>query len=291
VFPYEPIATTTRVVLSKETLMSTLDIRTGMTQEAVPGTVKSDFTLFEIQEALLELDGAGVTELARHLDRTKTAVHKHLKSLETAGYVHNDDGEYELTLRYLEFGGLLRDRNRIYRFGRPKAETLARETGELVMLAVRDGNRGSFLFRTSNRYRLQNVIPLGERPYLHQNAAGRAMLAEFDDDAIDDFIEETGLPRAMEKTITDPAGLWEEIEQIREDGFAIGRGERFQGIQAVATAITDAHSDMLGSLIVVIPEDTAFDGDLESVFAEDVVHAAREISLELSHSDPAPGVS
>lgn len=262
-----------------------------MDKETVPGTVKSDFTLFEIQEALLELDGAGVTELARHLDRTKTAVHKHLKSLKTAGYVHNDDGEYELTLRYLEFGGLLRDRNRIYRFGRPKAEALARETGELVMLSVRDGNRGSFLFRTSNRYRLQNVIPLGERPYLHQNAAGRAMLAEFQDDAIDAFIEDTGLPRAMEKTITDPSGLWAEIERIRDDGFAIGRGERFQGIQAVATAITDTHSDALGSLIIVIPEDTAFDGDLESVFAEDVVHAAREISLELSHSDPSPGVS
>lgn len=254
------------------------------------GTVKSDFTLFAIQEALLELDTAGVTELARELDLTKTAVHKHLKSLESAGYVHNVGGEYRLTLQFLEFGGLLRDRNPIFRFGRPKAEELARETDELVWLAARDGNRSSFLFRTSNRYQLQNVIPLGERPYLHQNAAGRAMLAELRDEEIETFIEETELPRAMEKTITDPEDLWTEIERIRERGFAIGRGERFQGIQAIATAITDAEKETLGSIIIVSPEDTAFDGDLESVYAEDIVHMAREISLELSHAEPRSGV-
>lgn len=262
-----------------------------MVQQPSAGTVKSDFTLFAIQEALLELDTAGVTELARELDLTKTTVHKHLKSLEAAGYVHNVDGTYEPTMRFLEFGGLLRDRNRIYRFGRPKAEELARQTDELVMLAVRDGTRGSFLFRTSNRYSLQNVIPLGERPYLHQNAAGRAMLAEFDDEEVEAFIRDTGLPRAMEKTITDPGRLWEEIERIREDGFAIGRGERFRGIQAIATAITDGQTGTLGSLIIVIPEDTAFDGDLENTYAEDIVHMAREISLELSHADATPDVS
>jgi DNA-binding IclR family transcriptional regulator len=262
-----------------------------MVQRPPPGTVKSDFTLFAIQEALLELDLAGVTELARELDLTKTAVHKHLKSLESAGYVHNDDGEYRFTLQFLEFGGLLRDRNRIYRFGRPKAEKLAREKDELVWLAIRDGNRGTFVFRTSDRYRLQNVIPLGERPYLHQNAAGRAMLAELSDEAVEAFIDDTGLPKAMEKTITDPDDLLEEIERIRHDGFAIGRGERFQGIQAIATAITDAQAGTLGSIVIVSPEDTAFDGDLESAYAEDIVHMAREISLELSHAESASGVS
>ena len=262
-----------------------------MVQQPSAGTVKSDFTLFAIQEKLLELDTAGVTELASELDLTKTAVHKHLKSLEAAGYVHNLGGEYRLTLRFLEFGGLLRDRNAIFRFGRPKAEELARETDELVWLATREGNRSSFLFRTSNRYHLQNVIPLGERPYLHQNASGRAMLAELSDDEIESFIEETGLPRAMEKTIIDPDELWTEIERIREDGFATGRGERFQGIQAIATAITDDQGGTLGSIIIVIPEDTAFDGDLESVYAEDIVHVAREISLELSHAESTSGVS
>jgi DNA-binding IclR family transcriptional regulator len=262
-----------------------------MVQQPSPGTVKSDFTLFAIQEALLELDTAGVTELARELDLSKTTVHKHLKSLESAGYVHNLDGEYRLTLQFLEFGGRLRDRNSIFRFGRPKAEELARQTDELVWLAAREGNRSSFLFRTSNRYHLQNVIPLGEQPYLHQNASGRAMLAELSDDEIEAFIEETELPRAMEKTITDPDELWTEIEQIREDGFAVGHGERFQGIQAIATAITDAQEETLGSIIIVSPEDTAFDGDLESAYAEDIVRVAREISLELSHSEARSTVS
>lgn len=258
-----------------------------MADERPPGTVRSDFTLLSILEGLRDLDGAGVTELAAHLDLTKSTVHKHLKSLESEGFVRNCDGTYELTLRLLEYGGYIRDGNRIYRFGRPKAEQLAQEMRELVMLAVRDGNYGPFLFRTSNRYGLQNVIPLGERPYLHQNAAGRAMLAECDDEEIEAYIEETGLPKAMEKTITDPEHLWSTIERVRRDGYAVSRGERFEGIQAISAAITDDHTDELGSIIVVVPEDTVIESGVETEYAEKVVHTAQEISLELSYSEPA----
>jgi DNA-binding IclR family transcriptional regulator len=254
-----------------------------------PGTVRSDYTVFAIIEGLRKLDGAGVTELATHLDLSKSSVHKHLKSLEELGFVDNFDGTYDLSLRLLEYGGYVRVRNRIYRFGRPKAEKLAEEVDELVMLSSRDGDRCPFLFRTSNRYGLQNVIPLGERPYLHQNAAGRAILAECSDTEIETYIEETSLPKAMEKTITDPEHLWDAIERIRNDGFAVSRGERFNGIQAISSAITDDYTGAIGAITIVAPEETAA-GGLESAYAEDVVHTAKEISLELSYSEPVIGV-
>ena len=261
-----------------------------MGNERPSGTVQSDFTLLSILNGLRELDGAGVTELASHLDLAKSATHKHLKSLESEGFVRNTDGKYELSFRILEYGGYLRDRNRIYRFGRPKAEHLADETNGLVMLSVRDGHYGPFLFRTSNRYGLQNVIPLGERPYLHQNAAGRVMLAECTDEEVERYIEETGLPPAMEKTITEPDHLRSTLDRIRKDGYTISRGERFEGIQAISAAITDNHTDGLGAITIVVPEDMGIDSKLKTEYAEKIVHTAREISLELSYSEPEIGV-
>jgi IclR family transcriptional regulator, acetate operon repressor len=43
--------------------------------------VKSTETTFEIIEALMDLDGAGVTELANYLDLPKSNVHNYLSTL------------------------------------------------------------------------------------------------------------------------------------------------------------------------------------------------------------------
>ncbi len=266
------------------------DVAHSMDEDHPPGTIQSDFTVLAIMERLKEQDGAGVTELAEDLGLSKSTVHKHLKSLESNRFVRNDDGTYELTLRLLEYGGYVRDRNRIYRFGRPRAEELANETGEMVFLLVREGNTGSFLFRTSNRYGLQNVIPLGQQPYLHQNAAGRAMLAECDDEEIEAYIAETGLPEAMEKTITDPESLWDAIEGVREQGFAVGRGERFEGIRAITAPVVDELTGAVGAIGIVVPDDTVVAGKLESEYAEQIIHAAREISLQMKFEEPSISV-
>lgn len=258
--------------------------------EHPPGSIHSDFTLFDIIEGLKELEQAGVTQLADHLGYSKSSIHKHLKSLEERGYVTATDGVYELSLRWLEVGGFVRDHSRIYRFGRPYAEKLASETDEMVILTARDYHHGVFLFRTNNRYGLQNLIPMGNRFYLHQNAAGRAMLAESSDPEIEEFIRETGLPKAMEKTITDPSELYERIEEIRDQGIAVSRDERFEGIRAVSAAIVDENTDTYGGVSIVAPHDESLADSFESEHAEAVIHTAREISLQLKYDEPDIGV-
>lgn len=262
-----------------------------MTATNVSGTVASDFTLLDVVQGLQDLDGAGVTELATHLGLAKSSVHKHLKSLEQREFVVNNDGAYSLSLKFLEYGGFVRDGNRIYRYARRKAARLAEQTGEMILVSVREYDHGVILFRTNDRYGLQNLVPLGERILLHQNAAGRAMLAEFSDEEIDRFVQQTDLPPAMEKTITDPDQLVAEVEQIRERGYAVSRGERFEGIRAVSAAIEDEERGALGAISVVVPDEIAIADELEAEYAEAIAIAARDVSLELKYEDHGDGVS
>lgn len=247
------------------------------------GMIKSSFTMFDIIEELQKKEEAGVTEIANELNLSKSAVHKHLKSLEQQGFVLNRNGTYSNSLKMLELAGILRDNNYIYQVSRPHAEKLARDIDEMIIITTRELNEGVFLFRTSNRYGLQNLSPLGDRFYLNQTSAGRAMLAEWPDHRIQEFAEETGLPKVMEKNVANIEDLLDEIDNIRRKGYAVSSGERFEGMRAISSSIYNDDTGDLGALSVVVPAGEAIMERLKSDYAEKLIHTAKEVSLNLKY--------
>lgn len=185
-----------------------------MEKEGQRRTIKAVRTTFSVVEQLQTRGECGVTELATAMDLPKSTVHKHLRTLEEAGYVRNRDGQYRMGFKFLEQGGIVRDCCRNYRLGRPKVQSLSDRLDEMVILAVLDGDRGVYLFRANDRYNLERPIPLGERFHLHQTASGKAMLAELDDERIDELLEESGLPAATNSTISDYDELMDQLEDV-----------------------------------------------------------------------------
>lgn len=244
--------------------------------------VKSDETLFAIVNELHDGGEIGVSELADRLDLSKSAVHKHLKTLEAHGYVHNAAGQYALGLKFLEYGGNVRDKNQLYSLGRAKVQELAQEIGELVILSVKEFDRGVFLFRWNDQYNLKETIPLGDRFYLHQNAAGKAMLAELSDDEVADIVE-SGLPRATSNTLTDKRALKQELNEIRERGFATNRGERDEEVSAISAAVQHPTGGV-GAISVSVPSGVAKREDFVEKHAEVIMQTASKLSLRLKHA-------
>ncbi|WP_284014729.1 IclR family transcriptional regulator [Halobaculum litoreum] len=246
------------------------------------GTIATDETLFALLDALHAEGEAGVSALAARLELSKSAVHKHLKTLEQHGYVHNTDGTYRLGLKFLEYGGKVRDASRIYDLGRRKVSELAAEIDELVILSVREFDAGVFLYRENDQYNLKETIPLGNRFHLHQNGAGKAMLAELPDAEIDRIIGE-GLPGSTPRTITDGAALWDEIEIIRDRGFAVNRGERDPEVSAISAAVTDPTTDTVGAISVSLPTNVAAQEEFMESYPEKITQTASRLSLQLRH--------
>jgi len=59
-----------------------------------PRTVAAVDKTCKILEAIHTLEGAGVTEIAEATGGSKANVHKHLRTLQAAGFVREQDGEY-----------------------------------------------------------------------------------------------------------------------------------------------------------------------------------------------------
>lgn len=56
-------------------------------------------------------------------------------------------------------------------------------------------------------------------------------------DTVNQIIDQHGLTDRTTNTITEPDHLYEELQQIRERGYALNRGEDLQGIHAVGVPL------------------------------------------------------
>jgi len=243
-------------------------------------TVKSDETLLAIIEALRELDEPGVTEVANRLDMAKSAIHKHLKTLENYEYVVNNEGHYRLSFRFLSLGGHVREQVDMCQYAAPKTRQLAKQTDSFAMFAIKECSRGVFTYVCNDRHGIRQTSPLGKRFHLHTNASGKAILATLSDEEVANITESDGLLRRTPYTITSQEKLAEELDTIRDRGFATSYQERVEGAQSLAASVEDPDTGMVGAISTTRPADLP-QRKPSAEHREKVTEAARELELEV----------
>lgn len=238
-----------------------------------------------ILDALEALDGAGVTELAAHLDDvSKGTVHNHLTTLQEHEYVVKEGSVYRLSLRFLELGEYTRQKSRLLGIAKPDVDKLAEETGEIANLMVEERGKGVYLYISSGERAVELDTDVGTRQYLHTSALGKSIMSEMSDERFDEVIEHVGLPAETPNTVTDRRTLERELEEIRSRGVAFDGEERAEGIRCVAAPITDNQERLLGSVSVSGPS-TRIKGDrLRSEIPDVVKNTATIIGINASYS-------
>lgn len=233
---------------------------------------------------LAELDSAGVTELANQLDITKGTVHNHLSTLEENELVVRDDDKFRLGLRFFELGEQIKAQHQIYDVAVPEVDKLAAETGELGNILVEEHGRGIYLYRAKGENALTLDTGVGSRVYLHQTGLGKAILAHLPEERVESILDEHGLEPSTQHTMTTRADLFDHLEQIRDQGYAIDREERAEGIRCVAAPVITNDSVVRGAVSVAGPASRMHGDYLESTIVDMVKRAANVISINLSYS-------
>jgi DNA-binding IclR family transcriptional regulator len=247
-------------------------------------TLKSLERSFAIVKQLQDRDGGRVTELAEATGLSKSSVHKHLATLRAGDFVTKDGDTYRLGLRFLDVGSYVRSQFEGTQLAREKLQELAAESGETAQFTVQEHGRAVVLYREAGHRGVFSKGRVGKRFYSHQTAAGKAILAEQSDEAVQSFVDTHGLPAATPETITDPDELFAELDRIRERGFALNLGESTDGLRAVAVSITDPDGDVLGAFAVAGPSHRMKDERLHSEIPDLLHPIVNELELNLAHS-------
>lgn len=245
-------------------------------------TVKAVETTFDIIEQLYHLEGAGVTEVADKLGLAKSTVHKHLSTLVDREYVVEKDGEYNVGLRFLNFGTFARGNLRISSMSNDIMSKVADETGSAVLLMVEEHGEAVYIRRDNAD---ESVIygRTGKRTQIHAVAGGKAILAHLPKKRVDEIIDQKGLPELTEHTITDRETLFEELGEIRETGVAFNDEETKKGLRAVAAPIL-YDDKVLGSLSLAGPAKRLRGERFWEEIPEIVMASSNEIELNLVYS-------
>jgi len=247
-------------------------------------TVKSAETTFDILESLSEADEMRLTEIAEELDVAKSTVHRYLQTLLDRRYIVKEDDLYHISLRFLDLGETARNRKEGYKMSKAKVAELAEETQERAQFIVEEHGQAVYVHRKAGDHAVHTDPGIGKRSYLHATSAGKAIIAEWPDERIEEYIERWGLDSLTENTITSEDRLMEEIAQIRERGYSTNMQENIDGLCAVGVAVSQNESEVLGALSVSGPlnrmQDEWFDQELPDM----LMGFANEIELNLRYS-------
>ncbi|MFB1063486.1 IclR family transcriptional regulator [Natrinema sp. H-ect4] len=214
---------------------------------------------FELLEALKAEEGVTIAALTQRTDLPKSTVYRHLQTLTDMGYVIERDGKYYVGFRFVELGEQARSRKVGYTAAKRAVFELGQETDERAVFIVEEDDEAVYVHRYGS---LSNTM-IGHRRPLHSMASGKIILAEWDDAAVDRYIEEVGLEAITSNTITDPDALFDELERIRGREYAVNNQEHMDGLRGVSVPVYTPDDEFLGSLAVFGPT---------SRFTDDYVH-------------------
>lgn len=215
-------------------------------------TRKTTETSLTILDAIKQLNGGTLSELAEYVGLAPSTIHTHLQTLEAVEYVTKIDGEYRLGLKLFHLGEHARMRDERYRLARRTASTIADQVNEEVNFSIEEYGRSVVLFdETSTAHREE--FQVGRYFDMHSSASGKAMLAQYSTERVHEIIDRCGLPEYTDHTITDTETLFQELESIAEQGYAVNRQEELEGLRAVALAVTESNGAVFGAIDVSGP--------------------------------------
>lgn len=249
--------------------------------------VKSAGRTMRIVRTVYRLDGARVGAIADEMSLPKSTVHNYLKTLEQNEYLVNEDGVYRVGLRFLELGERSRSKLEVYEVAKPELKELATITGELVSLVVEEHGRGVYVYRAkgnkATEFHTYVSSHVGERMYLHSSAPGKAILANMDEETRESVLERHGMPSLTEQTIQDRDSLFQELQDIQDEGIAYDYEEQLSGLWSVALPVMK-NDELLGAISISGPASRLTNERFEDELPELLQETANVVGINITFS-------
>lgn len=203
-------------------------------------------------EHLAEAGPSRLSSIASTLELNKTTAFRFVSALVEMGWVQQDPATrvYGLSPRVVELGSMVLDRMEIRHEVRPHLERLAELTSETVHLGVLDGLEMVYIDKVEGRQAVSMASRLGARGACHSTALGKVLLAARPEEEWARYVENGGLTRRTDHTFVDAKRFGEELERVRQRGYAVDNVENEDGIRCVAAPIRDHTGGVVAAMSV-----------------------------------------
>lgn len=248
-------------------------------------TVQSVDRALLVMEILATLGQAGVTEIAAELGVHKSTVSRLVSVLEARGYVEqvSERGKYRLGPAIARLGRSTSGQVDLVKQSQAACDALALDCGETTNLAILDGDRIVNIVEAIGPAGIALRTWVGQNCPAHATSSGKVLLAGITAGELRQRLA-TRLEAFTDDTVTTRAGLVDELQTVRERGWASVTEELEIGLNAVAAPVYDAHGDVVAALSVSGPS-YRLSSDQFADVAKRTIAAAEGISRRLGWVD------
>ncbi len=218
-----------------------------------PGVQSVDRALHLVDKAAEAApDGLSLNQAAQTLGVAKSTAFNLLKTLVSHGFLREErpGPRYFLGMSLMRLGDLVGQQLPVGEIARPLLRELTDATGLTSRVAVVDDGCPVFLERVDGPGMVRFHTPLGCREAPHASAAGKAILATYDESRVREICQAEGLVAHTRSTITDIEALLVDLEQTRARGFAIDDEEEAEGVFCIGASFLDHQNRCLGAISV-----------------------------------------
>lgn len=233
-----------------------------------------------------ERPALSLTDISELLQLNKTTAFRLLATLESLGYLQRDEQTklYQPALEVLRLGFVVLNGLEVRQVAAPYLRKLVEEIEETVNLAVLDHHEVIYIDRVGSKHMLNVYRPVGSRLPAYCTSTGKSLLAFLPADKLDAVLEATTWVNYTETTLATPEALKQNLELVRQRGFADSNGEMFPELRAVAAPIRQYDGQVIATVNISVPSHRVSHQNLLDTFGPKVIESARQISKALGYN-------
>jgi DNA-binding IclR family transcriptional regulator len=180
-----------------------------------------------------------LSQLARAIGAPVSSCFGIVRTLEARGYLYEVKarGGFYPTKLLFENARIIVTHDPLAERFVPLLEKLRDQTGETVLVSKRLDRQTAYIEVIESPHSIRYSPKVGEFRPLHSSASGKALLGSLAPALRNELLSGMKLPRVTSRTITSRSALEADLEQGRERGWYVTRGETVADLMAVAVPV------------------------------------------------------
>jgi len=228
--------------------------------------------------------GVGRREVAEALGLPRSATYELVNTLRNHRVVEvTDSGEVILGSKLFMYGSAYSATVDLARLATAAAEAASAQLGETVQVGILGGAHVLCIAKAESQTRIRLVSAVGQKLPAQCTGMGKALLASLDPDDFARTFAQIEWTSLTPTSVLEPDVLIAELEQVRQQGWALDNCESTEDVCCVAAVVHDSSGAVIAAMSVSSLAARLTDSRREH-FVDAIVSAADNLSASLGYA-------
>lgn len=221
-----------------------------MRETTSPDFIEAIARGFDVIRAFDQAPSQSLSEVSQRAGLARPTARRILITLQELGYVHAEDGRFELTPRVLELGVAYFTGSELWSMATPRLRELVAHTHESSSIAQLDGSDVVYVARVAVPKLVTLSVAVGTRFPAAQTSLGKVLLAGLDADALTAVLEQPSRSGVEPTWHPSRSELDDVLAEVREQGWAMSDQQLAPAIRSIAAPIRRTDGSVLAAVNV-----------------------------------------